>query len=36
MWMIFVKSFRKNLTEVFGIDEKDAKEITKKAKVKYR
>lgn len=36
MWALFSKSFRKQLTAVFGYDAATAKEIEKKAKSKYR
>ena len=36
MWTLFTKSFRKQLTEVFGYDTDTAKTITKKAKTKYK
>ena len=36
MWMIFSKSFRKNLTEVLKYDEKESRKITACAKKKYR
>lgn len=36
MWTLFAKSFEKNLTEVFGIDGKTAKDVRKKAKPKYK
>ena len=36
MWALFAGSFRKQLTAVFGYDEETAKEITKKAKPRYR
>ena len=36
MWLIFAKSFRHNLTTVLGIEPAKAKEITKKAKRKYK
>ena len=36
MWMLFVPSFRKQLTAVFGYDADTAKAITKKAKPKYK
>lgn len=35
MWMIFGKSFRKNLTEVLKYDEKESRKITAAAKKKY-
>lgn len=35
MWLLFKKSFRKNLN-VFNIDKKESKIITKKAKIKYK
>lgn len=36
MWALFSKSFRNQLTAVFGYDEETAREITKKAKPKYK
>lgn len=36
MWMLFAKSFEKNLSDVFGIDPQKAKEIKKSAKPKYK
>ncbi len=36
MWLIFAKSFRNKLTTVLGIEPAKAKEITKKAKRKYK
>ena len=36
MWVVFGKSFRKNLTTVLGLDEKTAKQVSAKAKVKYK
>ena len=36
MWTLFVPSFRKQLTAVFGYDADTAKAITKKAKQKYK
>ena len=36
MWTLFVPSFRKQLTAVFGYDADTAKAITKKAKLKYK
>ena len=36
MWTLFAKSFEKNLTEIFGIDGKTAKDVRKKAKPKYK
>ncbi len=35
MWLLFKKSFRKNLN-IFNIDEKETKIITKNAKLKYK
>lgn len=35
MWLLFKKSFRKNLN-IFNIDEKEARIITKNAKLKYK
>ncbi len=35
MWLLFKKSFRKNLN-IFNIDKKEAKIITKNAKLKYK
>mgnify|MGYP004639250419 CR=1 FL=1 len=36
MWTLFAPSFRKQLTAVFGYDADTAKDITKKAKPKYK
>ena len=36
MWILFVGSFRKQLSSVYGYDPETAKAITKKAKPKYR
>ena len=36
MWMLFRRSFQRNLTVVLGIDERAAADITKRAKTKYR
>ena len=36
MWTIFAKSFKKQLSDVFGYDKGAAKEITKNAKPKYK
>ena len=36
MWVLFGKSFRRNLTEVFGLDAGTAKRVTRAAKKKYR
>ncbi len=36
MWMLFAGSFRKKLTEIFGYNTKTAKQITAKAKPKYK
>ena len=36
MWMLFVGSFRKELTAVFGYDADTAREITKNAKPRYQ
>ena len=36
MWVLFAKSFRKQLTVVFGYDVAISKIITKKAKLKYK
>lgn len=36
MWALFGNSFRKQLTEIFGYDADTAKQITRKAKEKYR
>ncbi len=36
MWALFSKSFCEQLTAVFGYDEKTAKDITSKAKPKYK
>ena len=36
MWLLFAGSFRKQLEEVLGYDDREALEITKKANVRYR
>lgn len=36
MWMIFNKSFRRNLTEVLKFDERESRKITVSAKKKYK
>ena len=36
MWALFSKSFRQQLTEVFGYDTATARAITQKAKPKYK
>ena len=36
MWVLFAKSFEKQLTEVFGYDAKTAKAIRKTAKLRYK
>lgn len=36
MWLLFAKSFRRQLTAVFGYDAETAKAITEKAKPKYK
>ena len=36
MWMIFHKSFQRNLTEVLKYDEEESRKITALAKKKYR
>ena len=36
MWALFAPSFRNQLTAVFGYDDDTAKDITKKARTKYR
>ena len=36
MWLMFSKSFRTQLTGVFGYDERTAETVTQKAKPKYR
>ncbi len=36
MWLLYKKSFRKNLVAVLGFDRKTANRITKKAAVKYK
>lgn len=36
MWIIFHKSFRRNLTEVLKFDEQESRRITAAAKKKYR
>lgn len=36
MWMLFRRSFQRNLTDILGVDRRAAAEMTKRAKVKYR
>ncbi len=36
MWLLFAGSFRRKLTEIFGYDAKTAKQITAKAKPRYK
>lgn len=36
LWVLFEKPFRRQLTEVLGYDADTAREITRKAKIKYR
>ena len=36
MWTLFAKSFCTHLTEIFGYNDKSAKDITHKAKAKYK
>lgn len=36
MWLLFNRSFRKNLTDILGYDHKTAKNITNKAKPEYK
>ena len=36
MWLLFEKSFERNLTAVFGITKADAKSIMAKAKAQYK
>lgn len=36
MWLLFSGSFRKNLTEIFGLDRSTAKSVTSAAKKEYR
>lgn len=36
MWLLFSGSFRKNLTETFGLDKSTAKSVTSAAKKEYR
>jgi hypothetical protein len=36
MWMLFRRSFQRNLTDSLGIDRREAAEMTKRAKAKYR
>ena len=35
MWALFAKSFQRQLTAVFGCDADTAKDVTRKAKIKY-
>ena len=36
MWMLFRRSFQRNLTDVLGFDRRAAADMTKRAKAKYR
>lgn len=36
MWTLLVKSFRTQLTEIFGYNDESARDITHKAKAKYK
>ena len=36
MWLLFRRSFQRNLTDVLGIDKAEAAEVTKKAGAKYK
>lgn len=36
LWAIFTRSFRKNLETCFGLNATEAKEVTRKAKVRYK
>ena len=36
MWALFKNSFQKNLTEVYGYTKTESKEMTKKAKKRYK
>ena len=36
MWVIFNRSFERNLVEVFGLNPNEAKKLTKKAKPRYK
>ena len=36
LWAIFSRSFRKNLETCFGLNATEAKEVTRKAKVRYK
>lgn len=36
MWIIFSKSFKRNLTDVLKYDEQESRRITAEAKKKYR
>ena len=36
LWAVFTKSFCKNLENYFGLNAAEAKEVTQKAKVKYK
>lgn len=36
MWTLLAKSFRTQLTEIFGYNDESARDITQKAKAKYK
>ena len=36
LWAVFTRSFRKNLETCFGLNATEAKEVTRKAKVRYK
>ena len=36
MWTLLAKSFRTQLTEIFGYNDESARDITHKAKAKYK
>lgn len=36
LWAVFTRSFRKNLETYFGLNATEAKEVTRKAKVRYK
>ena len=36
MWLLFRRSFQRNLTDVLGFDRREAADMTKRAKAKYR
>ena len=36
LWAVFTRSFRKNLETCFGLNATEAKEATRKAKVRYK